>query len=279
MWDTRTLSLLYLIHPPHDNIGDILSIAWVAGDLLDDDEHAGHRRGREVPGTSGRRRGTARLYAGCQDTSIQVRPLLLRRRITQFEKKSLTNARAQWVDLPPAPHPSTANDSSASHRSPVQSPHHPHSHASSQSYFSSSPLSHSPPIYKAPNKFFDSISQADKNRARALGSRRGSGDSLNTLGKSLKDSRPATPNESGAGQGNGAGQAVELQFQAECITPFAHFGYVVSCKRSLSICCSTRTDLLPCTAVLLARRQEQRSIGLDVWLCTGLPSFLPVCTD
>ncbi|BGP11341.1 hypothetical protein JCM10049v2_007246 [Rhodotorula toruloides] len=202
VWDTRTLSLLYLIHPPHDNIGDILSIAWVAGDLLDDDEHAGHRRGREVPGTSGRRRGTARLYAGCQDTSIQ------------------------WVDLPPAPHPSTANDSSASHRSPVQSPHHPHSHASSQSYFSSSPLSHSPPIYKAPNKFFDSISQADKNRARALGSRRGSGDSLNTLGKSLKDSRPATPNESGAGQGNGAGQAVELQFQAECITPFAHFGYV-----------------------------------------------------
>ncbi|BGP03427.1 hypothetical protein JCM10021v2_007160 [Rhodotorula toruloides] len=202
VWDTRTLSLLYLIHPPHDNIGDILSIAWVPSELLDEDEHAGHRRGREVPGTSGRRRGTGRLYAGCQDTSIQ------------------------WIDLPPTPHPSTANDSSASHPSPVQSPHHPHSHASSHSYFSSSPLSHSPPIYKAPNKFFDSISQADKNRARALGSRRGSGDSLNTLGKSLKDSRPATPNESGAGQANGAGQAVELQFQAECITPFAHFGYV-----------------------------------------------------
>ncbi|BGP27612.1 hypothetical protein JCM10295v2_006586 [Rhodotorula toruloides] len=203
VWDTRTLSLLYLIHPPHNNIGDVLSIAWVPSELLDDDEHAGHRRGREVPGTGGRRKGTGRLYAGCQDTSIQ------------------------WVDLPPAPHPSAAPDSSASHpshASPIQSPHLPHSHASSHSYLSTSPLSRSPPIYKAPNKFFDSISQADKNRARALGSRRGSGDSLNTLGKSLKDSRPVTPHEEGAGQANAAGQ--ELQFQAECITPFAHFGYV-----------------------------------------------------
>lgn len=182
----------------------------------------------------GRRRGTGRLYAGCQDTSIQVRPSPAAPTVRDFCELTLSSSLAQWIDLPPAPQPSAAHESSASHPSPIQSPHHPHSHASAHSYLSSSPLSHSPPIYKAPNKFFDSVSQADKNRARALGSRRGSGDSLNTLGKSPKDSRPATPNESSAQTKDGPGQAVELQFQAECITPFAHFGYVV-CPRRLCL--------------------------------------------
>lgn len=75
VWHTPTLSLLYLLHPPHDNIGDILSLAWIPTELLEDDDHAGHRRGTgmNLAGGSGTKGSTGRLYAGCQDTSIQVR--------------------------------------------------------------------------------------------------------------------------------------------------------------------------------------------------------------
>ncbi|KPV73438.1 uncharacterized protein RHOBADRAFT_48797 [Rhodotorula graminis WP1] len=45
VWHTPTLSLVYLLHPPHDNIGDILSLAWLPSDSLEDDDHVGHRRG------------------------------------------------------------------------------------------------------------------------------------------------------------------------------------------------------------------------------------------
>jgi len=79
VWHTPTLSLVYLLHPPHDNIGDILSLAWLPSDSLEDDEHAGHRRGVGMGHSAheGGRRGAGRLFAGCQDTSIQVRSLSL----------------------------------------------------------------------------------------------------------------------------------------------------------------------------------------------------------
>jgi hypothetical protein len=68
VWHTPSLSLLYLIHPPHDNTGDILSLAWIPYDQLEADEvkrPKGRHAGKEKP--------TGRLFAGCQDTSIQVR--------------------------------------------------------------------------------------------------------------------------------------------------------------------------------------------------------------
>jgi WD40 repeat protein len=52
VWNLFTSEPLYLIHCPRDNIGDILSLLW-------------------VPTST---KGNGRLYAGCQDTSIMVRP-------------------------------------------------------------------------------------------------------------------------------------------------------------------------------------------------------------
>ncbi|GAA5998967.1 glutamine amidotransferase subunit DUG2 [Rhodotorula paludigena] len=209
VWHTPTLSLLYLLHPPHDNIGDILSLAWIPTELLEEDDHAGHRRGTglNLAGGSGTKGSTGRLYAGCQDTSIQ------------------------WIDLPPA-HVHSSQ--------PPPSPLLAASHTSTSGYFSTgSP--HSPPIFKAPNKFFDSLSQADKNRARVVGASAGgigglhsaSTGSLITLGARASTSYPGTPDE-GKGAASSSrdspklegGEAIELQFQAECIVPFAHFGYV-----------------------------------------------------
>jgi di- and tripeptidase len=69
VWNTGTLSAIYVIHPPHDNVGDIFSLAWVGGEVLglDIDDELGVRMGA-VPA-----RSRGRLFAGCQDTSIQVR--------------------------------------------------------------------------------------------------------------------------------------------------------------------------------------------------------------
>ncbi|GAA5844298.1 hypothetical protein JCM9279_001759 [Rhodotorula babjevae] len=217
VWHTPTLSLVYLLHPPHDNIGDILSLAWLPSDSLEDDEHAGHRRGVGMGHAAheGGRRGAGRLFAGCQDTSIQ------------------------WIDLPPTFH------------LPLSSTHYPPGSPLSSSYasshgFSTSP--HSPPIFKAPNKFFDSLSQTEKNRARvtglaspgALGGSSGGGggatpsglhskSTANLVGLGASSSRPGTPDGTStprAGGTAGGAEPLELQFEAECIVPFAHFGYV-----------------------------------------------------
>ncbi|GAA5904558.1 hypothetical protein JCM6882_004907 [Rhodosporidiobolus microsporus] len=212
VWHTLSLSLLYLIHPPHDNTGDILSLAWVPYDELEDDQSGRRPRtsqGRD--GRSGKERPTGRLFAGCQDTSIQ------------------------WIDLPPPFH----LPAFSSHRS--GSPH-PRDLAAA-SYFS--PQSSSPPIFKAPNKFFDSLSNAEKVRARALGGRNSlSGGSLATLGKEHEaaegGSRPnkVPPPSKGeslddedlpthaSGASKGEEHVVELQFESERIVPFAHYGYV-----------------------------------------------------
>lgn len=59
VWNLFTSEPLYLIHCPRDNIGDILSLLW-------------------VPTST---KGNGRLYAGCQDTSIMVRPSINQRSI------------------------------------------------------------------------------------------------------------------------------------------------------------------------------------------------------
>ncbi|BGP43435.1 hypothetical protein JCM10449v2_007470 [Rhodotorula kratochvilovae] len=205
VWHTPSLSLVYLLHPPHDNIGDILSLAWVPSEMLEEDDHAGHRRGVGLGFSAheAARKATGRLFAGCQDTSIQ------------------------WIDLPPTFH------LTASHH-PSGSPLLSTSHTSSHGLHSGSP--HSPPIFKAPNKFFDSLSQAEKNRARVAGAHSKSATNLVGMGAgagssagSATSSRPGTPDGASTPRppavANGA-EPVELQFEADCIVPFAHFGYV-----------------------------------------------------
>ncbi|GAA6008400.1 hypothetical protein JCM10207_000113 [Rhodosporidiobolus poonsookiae] len=226
---TRTLTLQYLIHPPHDNTGDVLALAWVPFDELVDDT-GGAKKGRtraSTAGQGGRERPRGRLFAGCQDTSIQ------------------------WIDLPPAFHLSSFPPSSAPTPTPGSStpiplpPSAPHplplprdlsTERTPTALFG--PGSSSPPIYKAPNKFFDSLSNAEKVRQRAGLSassggaggagRRGSAGSVKSLGG--VGGGAGGEGEEGEGaqrtRGEGDENAVELQFESEQIVPFAHFGYV-----------------------------------------------------
>ncbi|GAA5984956.1 hypothetical protein JCM11641_005597 [Rhodosporidiobolus odoratus] len=189
VWHTPSLSLLYLIHPPHDNTGDILSLAWVPYAQLQDD---GLNRPRAREGRDERERKekpTGRLFAGCQDTSMQ------------------------WIDLPPPFHLSAFS----SHRSgsPL-----PRDLASSD--FSNQ--SSSPPILKSHNKFFDSLSNAEKVRARAFGGRNSlSGGSLHSL---EREATTVAGNNGATDEIKEDEHAVELQFAQENIVPFAHYGYI-----------------------------------------------------
>ncbi|GAA6037565.1 hypothetical protein JCM8097_006116 [Rhodosporidiobolus ruineniae] len=217
VWHTPSLSLLYLIHPPHDNIGDILSLAWIPYEQLDED--VGKRHKTRGEGIGLKEKPTGRLFAGCQDTSIQ------------------------WIDLPPPFHLSAYS----SHRSGS-----PHPRDLAQSSYFSTTQSSSPPIFKAPNKFFDSLSNAEKVRARALGAgskasaSNGSLKSMATGGSADKDGGegkawltpekvppPRGSGETGASLGEAGGSGathdehvVELQFESDNIIPFAHYGYV-----------------------------------------------------
>ncbi|CEQ42056.1 SPOSA6832_03827, partial [Sporobolomyces salmonicolor] len=188
IWHTPSLSLFYLIQPPHDNIGDILSLAWVPLDQLEHGPHSSKRFGHSP-------KGKGRLYAGCQDTSIQ------------------------WIDLPPAFHEEVFSTHGPS-GSPLPQ------QIASESYFDG--RSSSPPIHRPPNKFFDSLSQADKARARMqMGKHSASTGSLPTfgLGKSFDD-LSGTPSKKEASNPPGQEHVTELQFAEDCIQPFAHFGYV-----------------------------------------------------
>ncbi|GAA5958782.1 hypothetical protein JCM21900_004760 [Sporobolomyces salmonicolor] len=188
IWHTPSLSLFYLIQPPHDNIGDILSLAWVPLDQLEHGPHSSKRFGHSP-------KGKGRLYAGCQDTSIQ------------------------WIDLPPAFHEEVFSTHGPS-GSPLPQ------QIASESYFDG--RSSSPPIHRPPNKFFDSLSQADKARARMqMGKHSASTGSLPTfgLGKSFDD-LSGTPSKKEALNPPGQEHVTELQFAEDCIQPFAHFGYV-----------------------------------------------------
>ncbi|BGP54969.1 hypothetical protein JCM8202v2_002557 [Rhodotorula sphaerocarpa] len=202
VWHTPTLSLVYLIHPPHDNIGDILSLAWVPyRDLNDDGPSDSKTNGAHIRD----RKPFGRLYAGCQDTSIQ------------------------WIDLPPFFHLPDEHASA-------------HSHSGRHSPASGSP--HSPPIYKTPSRFFDSLTEADRARTKLRPSSAAS--DRHSAGASpavtpLADGTPvgSAPRNSPLQPGSQTQEAatsssapslephcVELQFQPECIAPFAHHGYV-----------------------------------------------------
>lgn len=176
VWHTPSLSLFYLIHPPHDNIGDIFSLTWVPHELIPECSHSHHPTDRHH---SISRKGRGRLYAGCQDTSIQ------------------------WIDLPPTVH----SEAFSSHPSGSPLPQH----VASLSYFAHSS---SPPIYRPPNKFFDSLSNADKLRARTAGDVSGSRSVEG--GTPTKVTTPSPGNE----------YMTELQYEEDCIRPFAHYGYI-----------------------------------------------------
>ncbi|GAA5958312.1 hypothetical protein JCM3765_004788 [Sporobolomyces pararoseus] len=180
VWHTPSLSLFYLIHPPHDNIGDIFSLTWVPHELIPECHHPHHASERKNSHHSSSRKARGRLYAGCQDTSIQ------------------------WIDLPPEVH----SEAFSSHPSGSPLPQH----VASLSYFA---RSSSPPIYRPPNKFFDSLSNADKVRARMSGEMSAS--------RSQEGGTPTKVTTPSPGQ---AEYMTELQFDEECIHPFAHYGYI-----------------------------------------------------
>ncbi|ORY68046.1 hypothetical protein BCR35DRAFT_294767 [Leucosporidium creatinivorum] len=175
VWHLPSLTPLYLIHPPHDNVGDIFSLAWVPFDLLGA-EGAGKGRGQ------GHGKGKGRLYAGCQDTSIM------------------------WIDLPPSFHLEALSTL------PPGSPSLPLSSLSTSARSS-------PPIHRAPNKFFDSLNARDWSRSgSAKPSHSSSATSLVGLAR-----------ESGEDGGEGSKKdehVVELQFRLDNVEVCAHYGYV-----------------------------------------------------
>ncbi|KAL8283220.1 hypothetical protein RQP46_005998 [Phenoliferia psychrophenolica] len=136
VWHTPTLLGLYVIHPPHDNIGDILSLAW-------------------------------------------------------------------WIDLPPAFH-------LEAHSHPIGSV--PAHLASTQSAASS------PPIHRAPNKFFDGLSIADRPRLRT---------GPNTHSSSATSLVSLSREFDGLSSGASAQEhVIELQFEDSHMALYAHYGYI-----------------------------------------------------
>lgn len=90
-------------------------------------------------------------------------------------------------------------------------------------YLSSPPLSSSPPIHRVANKFFDSVSIADRPRAQ-LKRNSESTTSLAGMGRSFEAeglSSGTTPVE----------HVVDLQFEDDHVAPYAHYGYVASFAR------------------------------------------------
>ncbi|KAI5474387.1 beta-ala-his dipeptidase [Pseudohyphozyma bogoriensis] len=127
-----------------------------------------------------------RLYCGSQDTCIS------------------------WIDLPP----SFLHDAHFTHS------HGSHPHGSLPPHLSTSyqSASSSPPIYKAPNKFFDSLSQNDRPRSR-LGRHAGSTSSLPGLAREFEEGE-------GTSGGSKDEHVVELQFEEHNTALYAHYGYV-----------------------------------------------------
>lgn len=164
-------------------------------------------------------------------------------RLALSEKLLLTrlySTPSQWIDLPPPFQLSSEPDNTHSASGPggISSP------------ASGSP--HSPPIFKVPNRFFDSLTEADRARSKigvSSGRHSLSTSAVPTLtmsspvGSVPKSSSPLLLKGEGEVQANGEQQqqrkvephTIELQFQAECIAPFAHHGYVVRWVRALSL--------------------------------------------
>lgn len=237
VWHTPTLSALYVVHPPHDNVGDIYSLAWVDHDLLEGDLE-------DHPSLSSPSKGKGRLYAGCQNNSIQVRnPLPIS---TESRSFLTTTPTKQWIELPPAFH--------------IEA--HSHPIGGIPSYLASSQLSSSPPIHRTPNKFFDSVALRD--RPPSLNRNSNSTTSLvGLVGRSSFDREDS----SGASV---AEHVVELQFEDDHIAHYAHYGYVVSYCFFLVVGLareSKRTDFFFGRSVLPPHREEQRPRRPRLGLC------------
>ncbi|KDE08577.1 hypothetical protein MVLG_01350 [Microbotryum lychnidis-dioicae p1A1 Lamole] len=257
VWHTPTLSPLFLIHPPHDNVGDIFSLVYVPDRFISDDppdsassedhghdheqspvhqraktiwEHDGKpssfknapgrgpSKERNIPDNSAQNshaRGGGRLFAGCQDTSLQ------------------------WIDLPALPSSTHAAPSDfPTSRTPTPIPSFP----------SPGLASSSPPIHRAPNKFFDNYDL--KSRAIPLLGSPGhttpitSTPRANTRSSSLTDlqgsslaasgKHAVTAGASGAFAANGGDGSIDLQISEDCIATFAHYGYIYCLTSSCS---------------------------------------------
>ena len=88
------------------------------------------------------------------------------------------------------------------------------------------PLSSSPPIHRAPNKFFDSLTQQDRARSSLGG--RNSASSSSIVGMVRADSWQHLV----AQKDGSVAPEVELQFALSDIRTYAHNGYVVRGKYS-----------------------------------------------
>ncbi|SGY17635.1 BQ5605_C015g07842 [Microbotryum silenes-dioicae] len=257
VWHTPTLSPLFLIHPPHDNVGDIFSLVYVPDRFISDDppdsassedhghdheqspvhqraksiwEHDGKpssfknapgrgpSKKRNIPDNyaqNSHARGGGRLFAGCQDTSLQ------------------------WIDLPALPSSTHAAPSDfPTSRTPTPIPSFP----------SPGLASSSPPIHRAPNKFFDNYDL--KSRAIPLLGSPGhttpisSTPRANTRSSSLTDlqgsslaasgKHAVTAGASGAFAANGGDGSIDLQISEDCIATFAHYGYIYCLTSSCS---------------------------------------------
>ncbi|KAK4046917.1 hypothetical protein OIO90_006399 [Microbotryomycetes sp. JL221] len=261
VWHTTTMTPLYLVQPPHDNIGDVLSIQWVSSELLASDQHH-HRYSYANGGGQGSSKsvkGKGRLYAGCQDTSIM------------------------WIDLPPSFHLEALSTV------PLGSP--------LATILSSSPGHSSPPIHRTPNRFFDSLTSLDRVRSRGGGGGGGSGAPLTRNGSSstslntLKDQHFVegivvagefgSKSISSGAVGGGGGQTpptdfshggdqhvIELQFQLSSVTTCAHYGYVL-----MSMQLSTAGD-----ERLKVWRMQQHELELVTTLESTSDAVLTVAT-
>ena len=66
------MTALYSIQPPHDNVGDIFSLAWVPWGALEEEEETAEQQLSPATTAHVRKHRAGRIYAGCQDTSIMV---------------------------------------------------------------------------------------------------------------------------------------------------------------------------------------------------------------
>lgn len=154
--------------------------------------------------------------------------------------RSAHTARSQWIDLPPA----------------FRLEAHAHPFGVLSSHLSSShpypATSSSPPIHRAHNKFFDSLTLADRPKAR-LGRNSASTTSLVNLGHESEGD--------GGGISSGASapaeHVVELQFEDDHIAHYAHYGYVVGRRRIMMARVAVLKSLLS-SPVLPRAWEEQR---------------------
>lgn len=162
--------------------------------------------------------------------------MVLRVSSSFVKKNRLTNRSKchQWIDLPP----------------PFQLATEEEPYATNNTTGRMSPASagspHSPPIFKTPSRFFDSLTDADRAKSRVGAGVSPSSGGRHSLSTStvptLTPSSPvgSLPKASPDSVLTAAEQeqtttttrklephTVELQFDADCIAPFAHHGYVV----------------------------------------------------